>query len=381
MKIAAIISEYNPFHNGHKYQIDMVKKEYDAVIAVMSGNFVQRGGLALCDKWTRAKTALLNGVDLVVELPVIYALNTAEKFASGGVKIIDRMGVVDGIFFGSENGDITDFYRVAQILLNEPEAVSEKIARLMREGYNFPTARELAYDGMIDKSFFSKPNNILGVEYIKALLTEKSDIEGKTIKRIGAGYNDIRVNGGFASATAIRELIKNGEDYREHMPESAWEIIKNAPKFSSDMLLNILKYSVISGGREYIAGINDVSEGLHNKIYDAVREGQSLDEIAGLIKSKRYTMSRIRRILYSVILRIGKENPEPQYIRVLGMNGTGKKILKMMKDSSKLPIVIKTADFSSPMLEKDIFATDVAFMTLEKESKMGMDYKVSPVII
>lgn len=379
MKIAAIISEYNPFHNGHKYQIEMLRKEYDAVIALMSGNFVQRGGIAVCDKWTRAKLALLNGVDLVIELPVGYALNTAEKFAEGGVKIIDKMGVVDCICFGSEHGATDDFYSAAKFLNNEPGEVSLKINQFMSEGMSYPSAREKAYEGVIDTGLLKSPNNILGLEYVKALLLINSKVKAKTVKRIGAGYNELDYSSKFTSATAIRELMKNNRDYSLYMPQNAWDIIKNAEFFCEEKLVNILKYTVISRGKEYIKEINDVNEGLENRIYEAVKKGETLEEISEHIKSKRYTMSRIRRILFSVILDIKKEWTEPEYIRVLGMNGTGKAILKEMKEKSELPVVIKTADFSSPMLDKDILATDIAYMTINK--KIGMDYLTSPVIV
>ena len=379
MKIAAIISEYNPFHNGHKYQTEMLKKEYDAVIAVMSGNFVQRGEIALCDKWSRTKLALLNGVDLVVELPVIYALNSAEKFAEGGVRLIDKMGVVDCLCFGAELGKIDEFYYAAEILNNEPQEVSEKINKFLDMGMSFPSAREKAYEGIINPELLKSPNNILGVEYVKALKKIGSKVVAKTIKRIGAGYNDLDYSTEFSSATAIRELIKENEDYKKYMSENSEEIIKNAEKFSEEKLINILKYVVLLNGKEYIGRISDVNEGLENKIFEAVKKGDSFENIAWMIKSKRYTMSRIRRILYSVILDIGKDFKEPEYIRILGMNNIGKNVLKEMKEKATLPIVIKTADFSSEMLKKDIFATDVAYMTTN--GKTGMDYLTSPVIV
>ena len=379
MKIAAIISEYNPLHNGHKYQTEMLKTVYDAVIAVMSGNFVQRGEIALCDKWSRTKLALLNGVDLVVELPVIYALNSAEKFAEGGVRLIDKMGVVDCLCFGSELGKIDEFYYAAEILNNEPQEVSEKINKFLDMGMSFPSAREKAYEGIINPELLKSPNNILGVEYVKALKKIGSKVVAKTIKRIGAGYNDLDYSTEFSSATAIRELIKENEDYKKYMPENSEEIIKNAEKFSEEKLINILKYVVLLNGKEYIGRISDVNEGLENKIFEAVKKGDSFENIAWMIKSKRYTMSRIRRILYSVILDIGKDFKEPEYIRILGMNNIGKNVLKDMKEKATLPIVIKTADFSSEMLKKDIFATDVAYMTTN--GKTGMDYLTSPVIV
>lgn len=382
MKTACIVSEYNPFHNGHKYQIDVLKKEYDAVLAIMSGNFVQRGGIAVTDKWTRAKTALLNGVDLVIELPVCYSLNTAERFSYGAVFIADSTGVADCLCFGSEYGEIDEFIKSAELLNNEPLEISEKISGFMKEGLSYPVARERAYDGFIKNELLNNPNNILGLEYVRALKKINSKIIPKTIKRIGAGYNETGYTGEFNSATGIRELMMSGKDYRKFMPESAWEVIESSVKFYEDELFDILKFAAITGGLSQIEEINDVSEGLENKIYRAIKEGKSFFEVAELIKSKRYTMSRIRRILFSIILDLKKDMSaeNPQYIRVLGMNDCGKKLLKEMKEKATLPVIIKTADFSSPMLSKDILATDVSYLST-KEKTLGMDFLTSPVII
>ncbi len=379
MRIACIVSEYNPFHNGHKYQIDTLKKEYDAVVAIMSGNFVQRGEIALCDKWTRAHSALLNGVDLVIELPVCYSINSAERFAYGAVAIADKMGVIDALCFGSEAGEISDFVTAAELLNNEPKEVSQKISELMDKGINYPQAREKAYKGHINSELLSKPNNILGLEYVRALKKLNSKIEPKTIKRIGAGYNEIGYVGEFNSATGIRECIKNREEYKQFLPKSAYELTDKAEKFSEEALFDVLRYAVMTLGTQKLKDINDVSEGLENKIYKAVLDAKSFSEALDIIKSKRYTMSRIRRILYSVILGFKKEEKEPEYIRVLGMNCLGREILREMKEKSCLPIVVKTADFSSGMLDKDIFATDIAYLTTTK--KIGMDYLTPPITV
>ncbi len=380
MKIAAIIAEYNPFHYGHEYQIECLRKKYDGIVAIMSGNFVQRGGFAVRDKWTRAKTALLGGVDLVIELPVEYAVNTAERFAAGGVAVADGMGVVNALCFGSEEGDIQKFHAAAQIMNDEPPHVSEKIAQGLKQGLSYPAARCAAYEGTVKKELLQKPNNILGLEYVRALQKLGSGIVPETIKRIGAEYNDTEHCGKFSSAAAIRRLMGEGADFEKNVPRHVHEILMKSTGFEDEKLTNLLKYAVLSGGKEYVAQINDVGEGLENKIVKAVRSERTFDDIAGSIKSKRYTMSRIRRILFSVVLDIEKEYRAPEYIRVLGMNGTGKEILKQMKNEAKLPVVVKAADFSSPLFEKDIFATDTAY-TCSQNPVCGMDYVTSPVII
>lgn len=379
MKIAAIICEYNPFHNGHKYQVEKLKEEYDAIVAVMSGNFVQRGSMAIRDKWTRAEMAIKNGVDLVIELPVSYAVNTAEKFAYGAVSLVDAMGVVDTLSFGSESGDIDEFYRAAEILNNEPKEVSEKIRELLTMGECFPKAREIAYEGHINQDILKTPNNILGVEYVRALLKLNSKVKAETIKRIGSGYNEEEFSGNFSSATAIRSAIENGADYKDAVPKSVIEILNSTEGFSEENLYNLLQYKVLTGGVEFIKNINDVSEGLENKIYRAVKDSKTFLEAEEKIKSKRYTLSRIRRILVSIVLGIEKEFYVPDYVRVLGMNKRGQEILKEMKKISDLDIIVKTADFDKDMLKKDILATDIAYLTVNGE--MGKDYKTSPVIM
>ncbi len=381
MKIAAIICEYNPFHNGHKYQLEQVKSEYDAVIAIMSGSFVQRGELAIFDKWTRAKTALLNGVDLVIELPVCYALNTAERFAYGAVRIADATGVCDALCFGSESGNIDELLSAAELLNNEPAEISFKIQSLMNNGVSFPAAREKAYLGEISGDLLSEPNNILAIEYIKALKRLNSNIKPTTVKRIGARYNETDHIGTYNSASGIRELLKQGEDVAGFLPENTTEILKNAPQYRTENLFSAMKYAIISAEEEFLANINDIREGLEHRIVAAAKGSGNYNEMLDTIKTKRYTMSCIKRILLSVLLKLDKETASaaPEYLRILGMNELGKNILKEMKQKSALPIISKTADFSARQLECDILATDIASIASGEE--LGKDYKRSPIVI
>lgn len=379
MKIAAVICEYNPFHNGHKYQIQEIKKEYDAVVAIMSGSFVQRGELAVFDKWTRAKTALINGVDLVIELPVCYALNTAERFAFGGVQTAISTGVADALVFGSESGNIKALISSAKTLNDEPEEVSKKIKAYMEQGLSYPSAREKAYAGLIPESLLLEPNNILALEYIKELLKNNADIQPVTIKRIGARYNETEFSGELNSASGIRKRLEKGEDISVYIPDNTLEILKKSQKYDTEKLFPYIKYAVIS--REDVSKINDVREGLENRIISAVKTAKNYNEMLNLIKTKRYTMSSIKRILLAILLKQSKNTAQnkPEYLRILGMNSMGKNILKKMKKKNNLPIVIKTADFSSPMLDLDILATDIASLAVGEE--LGRDYKISPVII
>lgn len=375
MKITGIIAEYNPFHSGHAYQLSKI--ESDATVAVMSGSFVQRGDVAVADKWTRARLAVMGGVDLVVELPVVFALNTAQKFALGAVSLFNDMGV-DELCFGSESGGIDALLKTAELIENEPPEISQTIKQLIDSGISYPAARERAYADKVPAGILSEPNNILAVEYLRALIRLGSKITPLTIKRHGAGYNDTAPHDGTASASAIREMLKNGADAHEFTSYSG---IPND--------LSLLDSAVAAKLRLMTAhelqAINDVSEGLENRILRAAAEHSTIDAIAESIKTKRYTMSRIRRILISSLLGITSDMSShmPDYIRVLAMNETGKAVLKELKNRSALPIITKTADYKggSPLFDMDLRATDIAALCEAENKKGGRDYTTSPAVI
>lgn len=379
MKIAAVISEYNPFHNGHRYQLKSLKERYDGVLVIMSASFVQRGEAAIRDKWTRAKTALLNGADLVIELPVEFSLSSAEKFALGGVELAEKTGVCSALCFGSEEGDILPFLSAADLMNNEPPEVSEKILSALKSGKSYPAARSHGYRGMIKDELLTRPNNILGIEYVRAIKKIDSALRPETIKRIGSGHDDTDYSGEYACASFIRQLMVQKKDYRRFLPENTWEILENGLTFDTERLTPLLKYTILTKNKDFLAEINDVSEGLENKILRSVRTKENFSEIAADIKSKRYTLSRIRRILVSAVLGIDKQYRSPEYIRVLGMTGVGREILRQMKKSAALPIVTKAADFSSPMFLRNVFATDVAHLCSDRPV-CGADYRISPII-
>lgn len=387
MKITGIIAEYNIFHNGHKYQIDEVKKRSDAVIAVMSGGFVQRGSVAAADKWTRARAALAGGVDLVIELPVIYALNTAQKFAYGAVSVLNLLGAVSELCFGSECGDISVLSEAARILDNETREASEKIKSLVSSGMSYPAAREAAFEGAVPRGILSEPNNILAVEYIRALNGTGSKIVPVTIKRKGAEHNSDKASDGFASASAIREMMRNGDDIKEYVPPAVYDIIKkaDAPYSLSNLDSAVISLIRLSDER-YLESINDVSEGLHNRIKSAAMECSSIDELAERVKTKRYTRTRINRVLLSSLLGLTKDlcSLPPSYIRVLGMNDTGREIIREIKTRSSLPVIVKTADYgrNDPIFDAEIRATDIASLCSPNKSKRigGRDYLTAPVV-
>ena len=377
VKITGIIAEYNPFHNGHKYQIEKAREKCDAIVVIMSGSFVQRGEIAITDKWTRAKEALKNGADLVIELPVIYSLNTAQKFAKGAVRILNRTGVVNTLCFGSENGDINKLKNAGRLLYDEPLEVSEKIKKYVSEGMSYAAARTKAYEGYIDADILSNPNNILAVEYIKALIETESNIEPFTIKRCGTGYNDMHTSGDIASATAIRNMAFNNEDFGKYTTSVDFEIY-NKNGLDSAVIAYLRTIDKAS-----LALINDVGEGLENRIKDAAMKCTSVDELCDMVTTKRYPRSRIQRIVFSSLLGLTKEicEKECNYLRVLGMNDIGKEILRDIKRKSQLNIITKTADYKceDEVFKKDILATDLFALCAQKAA--GMDYVNSPVIL
>ena len=383
MKVSAIIAEYNPFHNGHKYMIEKVKEHSDAAVVIMSGSFVQRGDAAVTDKWSRATAALSNGADLVIELPVTYALNTAQRFAHGGVYIADAI-CADELCFGSESGDVQSLINAADMIINEPIDVSEKIKGYVSEGMNYPSARKLAYEGLIGTDILTMPNNILALEYICAINWLDSSIAPRAIKRRAVGHNDMTVTADTASASAIRNRIFDGGDVSDFVPYNADEITN---PYSLSRLDNAVIYKLRCQSAERLSQINDVSEGLENRIIKMSMESASINELAEKIKTKRYTRTRINRILLSAYLGLTKElcAINPPYIRILGMNGTGIKILGNIKKSCKLPIITKAANYTKddPVFRAELRATEAFSLCAPKACMRmgGADFKNSPIVL
>ena len=398
--VLGIICEYNPFHNGHLYQLEEAKKACNAdfTIAVMSGNFTQRGDVALFDKWTRTEMALKNGIDLVIELPTVYATSSAENFADGAIKILNSLGIVDYLAFGSESGDITLLDKIATILYNEPKEFSQLINMQLRSGLSYPKARELAIATYFRGSkqyteALESPNNILGIEYLKALKRQKSSIIPITIKRINSDYNSTTTKNNFASATSIRERLQNNKNIHRLVPYETYELIEEKLK-KKDFLTNLsifekeIIYSLRKMTLEEIANLPDVTEGLENKIKFAVSNFTTLDKVIENIKSKRFTQTRIQRILVYALLEITKKDMNiarkaTPYIRVLGFNKHGKKIISAIASNNpKLKIIISLKRFldSNPdnstkqLLSKDILATNIYTLGLKENPVANLDY-------
>ncbi len=398
--ILGIVSEYNPFHNGHVKHFEISKQltKSDFTIAVMSGNFVQRGDTSLVDKWTKAEMALKAGIDLVIELPTLYAISSAENFADGAIKILNSLGIVDYVSFGSEIGEIHPLNEVANILYKEPKDLSSLIHTQLKSGLSYPKAREIALSqyfrtSKIHSEILNNPNNLLGVEYLKALKRQKSQIKPLTIKRDYSDCSNTNIKKGIASATAIRTMIQKDKNIHYVVPYETYELIedrkhngkliKDLSVFEKEIIYTLRKMTL-----QEIALLPDVSEGLENKIKVAANTCNHLPDMIHAIKSKRYTQTRIQRILLYALLNITQKDMHTAkrimpYIRILGFNQHGKRIISAIANANpKLKIIVSVKRFMEStndnalrkMLSKDIFATNVYTLGFGSESLANLDY-------
>ncbi len=375
MKNVGIICEYNPFHNGHARQLRAVREQGGVCVCLMSGNYVQRGEPAIFDKWTRAKAAALCGADLVLELPVTYALRSAEGFAAGGVEILDRMGCIDGLCFGSETDDINIIMSTAKAL-DTPE-FSQKLKKELKSGVSFPTARQLALEAMgEDGSVLETPNAILAVEYCKALLRRNSAIQPLLIHREGDYH------GGTDPDAPSASFLRTQTDWHGYVPEDALACFAGVPR-----------HSVAAGQRAWLARLRSMeeaeferlpfgSEGLWRKVLSACRTEPTLEAIVQAAKSKRYTRTRLMRLLLCAYLGITEEmlmQPAP-YVRVLAVNGRGQRVLRQAKQGGDLPLLHtgqRAPDCAYAALERraaDLFPlfceTEEFYVNLERKARV-----------
>ena len=359
MRIAGIIAEYDPFHNGHAAHIAATRAENGGnathVVVVMSGNFTQRGQPALLNKFYRTEMALSAGADLVIELPLCWAMSPAESFADGGISLLNALGCVDLLSFGSECGDIDALQRVAA-LPSQPE-YSTVLRRLLSDGIPYAAAGQATASeilGASDADLLASPNNTLGIEYLRAAIRQEADFDLYTLARQGVAHNDTLTSEGYASASLIRELVRNKrmEQAAQYMPVSCERLLKTtiakgeAPSDQKQLegaLLAQLRRMTI----EDFANLPWMSEGLENRLYKCSRTATSLEQLLTEAKTKRYPMARIRRILWAALLGIGACDIVglPPYLRVLGMNQRGREILSVA--SPTLPIVTRATQMET----------------------------------
>lgn len=397
MLISSIISEYNPFHNGHKYQIEQTKKMGAShIISIMSGNFTQRGTPSIFSKHHKTEIALKNGCDLVIELPTAYSIAGAEKFAYGAIFLANSLGCVNLLSFGCENNDIKLLEKAAQVA-NDSKTI-ELTKEYLKSGISFAKARCHAIKDIYGQNLanlFSKPNNILAIEYIKALNFLNSNIEPLPILRHGVTHNSTLSVNNFASSTFLRNMILKGKyDIKKFVPKSCYNLLRDNIKagLAPANILNCER-ALLSQLRRMntddFLDIQDVSEGLENKIYKAVKESTNINQIYSNIKTKRYPQLRIQRIIMSAFLGINKDilKYSPPYIKVLGFNKKGEEILHIMNKTATLPIVSNLSDIKKLKSNKTamIFwdtecrAYDLYNLMLPNTQKCG--YEMSSKII
>lgn len=397
MKITGIICEYNPFHNGHLYHIRKTRENGAThIVAVMSGNFVQRGDTAVMDKLERARLAVRSGADLVIELPVQYCLSSAENFAAGAVYLLESLGAVQELSFGSECGD-------AEVLKNALEKVdiiakahADDIKSIMEKGYTYPRALSSVLKGTDADvaEIISSPNNLLAIEYMRSLKRLSSKMKPFTVKRVNAPHDGADPKNGYASASYIREVLESERNVSaiSKYTTSVWtdaiaEAFRKGETASLSRLERVMLYKLRSTSVEEIASINDVGQGLENRIYRARMAG-SLDELLFTVKTKRYTMARIRRIMLSLLIGIIKEDMKqiPPYGRILAFNERGREILAQAKDTAKIPFASSIAKLSQinetaeRFAELEIRASDVYGLALKTVTSAQKDYRAKIMI-
>ncbi len=347
MKAVGIVAEYNPFHGGHQYQIRKIRESCGAdtpVVAVMSGDFVQRGEAASYDKFTRAEAAVRGGVSLVIELPLPWSLSSAEGFARGGVGLLGATGVVGALSFGSESGDLSAIEKTAAVL-DTPE-YNETLKAMLTGGTPFAAARAGAARALLGNTaaVLNTPNDLLAVEYLRAAAKLGHTFKYIPIRREGS------VHDGAGSASELRALLREGESLAGRIPGEAWDVFRCADEAGRGFVSpESLRTAILSRLRERtpedFAAVPDAAEGLHFRLYEAARRGVSPEEIADLARSKRYAHARLRRMVMCAALgvRAGDADGVPPYIRALGFDARGAALLREMKTSAALPVVVKSA--------------------------------------
>lgn len=403
MRVLGIIAEYNPFHNGHQYHL---KKSLeftgaDFCVCVMSGNFMQRGELADWDKWQRAKMAVDNGVDLVLELPFAFACNNAEEFAYGGVHLLNGLGCVTDFSFGSESGDLEALKKIAEFLIKEPMEYRNKLNELLKTGLSFPSARSeaLRVCGIdLEANLLQSSNNILAVEYLKQWILVGQAMKPWTIKREDKGYHSLNLEGNFASATAIRKQWDHNQridEITDFLPLKTIEVIEKSVINTSQkrkQLDKMLLYQLHSMDATELSEIYSVTEGLENRIKQAVLVSENIEDLINHIKSKRYTETRIKRMLLHSLLRFQRSDyerikkEEILYGRVLGFSKKGIELLHLLKKTNIAQYPIYTnlkkqelmKSSQNLLFQYDILASDLYNLLFYDNIYRKSDFVVSP---
>ena len=400
MRICGVVSEYNPFHKGHAYQIEQAKShlgEDSAVVCCMSSDFVQRGDAAILPKHLRAKAAVLGGADVVLELPAPYALRSAEGFAQSAVDILLGTGVITDLSFGAEDADAGLLHETASLLL-EHQTVQDTLLHL-KTGISYAAARERALFARVKEKaeILQKPNNILAVEYCKALIRRESAVNLLPIERKGAGH-DAGAEGEYASASYIREFLREGktDEALPYLPETTVAILKESMEsghalLDQSRLENAMLSSLVRLTADDLAALPDANEGLDNRLLEAIRKGRTIEEICAQAKTKRYALSRIRRMIFCAYLGITKEESTtpPPYARVLAFSDKGREVLKLARKRATLPLITKPAHAfdlggdARKIFEREALACDLYNLALPcwKDIRWGDDWRKDAIYV
>ena len=386
LKTIGIVCELNPLHSGHKYLLDMARKRFNAdyIILVMSGDYTQRGVPSIVSKEVRTKMALMAGADAVFELPVQYATASAEYFASGAISLLNSLGCVDHILFGTENGDIEEIQKIASILNDEPDEYKKELQKGLKRGLNFASARDAALKKLItigNSTTLIGSNNILGIEYCRALMESKSSITPLTIQREGADYNSDELTGTYASASAIRKLLETtypDDTYRsilkDYIPEDVLTLLLSQKAYNRlDNYSGYLHYKLLSERSEGFTSYADIHRDLSDKIIKFLPKYTTISEFTDLLKSKDLTYTRIQRSLLHILLGIKqdtldtlKQDNYPVYLRLLGFRKESSHLLAVIRESANTTVISRMSDSfkiedeqQKELLDQDVLASDI----------------------
>jgi predicted nucleotidyltransferase len=403
MKTAGVIVEYNPFHNGHLFHLQETKKvtNADCVVAVMSGNFLQRGEPALVSKWMRTRMALLAGVDLVIELPYAFATQKAELFANGAISILESLGV-DEVCFGSESGNINSFLQTVLVMVDRNNEFDQYLSAFMKEGNSFPKSAALAFQALDIKEEvvdLGLPNNILGYHYVKAIHDQQAKLVPKTITRTGANYHDQHFQSpSIASATSIRKSLFSSSgklhEIKAYLPETTYSGLLDYKKqfqlyHQWENYFHLLKYQALSSSAAELNNIYEMEEGLQHRILSQIRKATSFQSFMESLKTKRYTWTRLQRACTHLLTNTTKEvmkdvskEKKATYIRLLGMSQTGRAYLQQNKKKVTLPIISRLAGVSNTQLELDVKAAQTYSLVIDEPLRSSMihsEYATPPI--
>jgi predicted nucleotidyltransferase len=393
MKVVGLIVEYNPLHYGHQYHFTEAKKKTgaDAVVIVMSGNFLQRGEPALVNKWARAEMALEMGVDLIFELPYVYSTQHAQHFAFGSVATLNHLPFVTHLCFGSESGDIDDLTTIAHLLVHEPHGFKKKMKEEMSKGISYPKAygnslKKLMVEQELDPSLFEQPNNILGLHYLMSLKKLESKVQPTTIKREKAGYHEKEfVDQKIASATSIRQALfstvtPDWHKIKPYIPSFTYEILRKEAEagrgpVSWESYYSYVTQSLLSQSTAHLHQIYEMEEGIEHRFKSKIREAESVEHLCQLVKSKRYTWNRIQRMILHTYTQLTKQDAlglslenGPQYLRLLGYSNIGRQLLNNYKKELGVPLISSIRKNHPPMLDWDLKASLLHTLGYKKEA-------------